>query len=74
MPQLLYRWDGILWVRISENVRTTTGFSETDDSQLSGFINNQGEIYLNNTQEVVPQRQPLSSLLQPALTPLPPEA
>ena len=74
MPQLLYRWDGILWVRISENVRTTTGFSETDDSQLSGFINNQGEIYLNNSQEVVPQRQPLSSLLQPALTPLPPEA
>jgi hypothetical protein len=74
MPQLLYRWDGVLWVRISENVRTATGFDVNDTSQLSGFINNQEQIYLNNTDTVVPQAQPLSSVLLPALTPLPPEA
>lgn len=73
MPQLLYRWDGKLWIRISENVRTETGFTASDTSLLSGFINNQGEIYLNNSNEVVPQAQPLSSVLQPALDPIPPE-
>lgn len=73
MPQLLYRWDGKLWIRISENVRTETGFTADDKSLLSGFINNQGEIYLNNSDEVVPQAQPLSSVLQPALDPVPPE-
>lgn len=73
MPQLLYRWDGKLWIRISTNVRTETGFTVDDQSLLSGFINNEGEIYLNNTQEVVPEKQPLSSVLRPALDVLPPE-
>ena len=73
MPQILYRWDGQIWVRISSNVRTETGFTASDDSQLSGFINNQGEILINNTGEVVPQRQPLSSLLTLAPDNLPPE-
>lgn len=73
MPQLLYRWDGQLWVRISENVRTETGFGLTDQSLQSSFINNQGEIYLNNTGEVVEQRQPLSSVLLPTPDVLPPE-
>jgi hypothetical protein len=73
MPQILYRWDGKLWIRISENVRTDTGFTAEDTSLLSGFINNQGEIYLNNAGEVVPQAQPLSSVLQPTLDPVPPE-
>ena len=73
MPQILYRWDGNLWIRISENVRTETGYTVDDKSLLSGFINNQDEIYLNNTGEVVPQAQPLSSVLQPSPDILPPE-
>ena len=40
LPQLLYRWDGKLWVRISKNVRTQTGFTSSDQSQQSSFINN----------------------------------
>ena len=71
-PQLLYRWDGKVWVRISENVRTETGFTVDDTSQLSGFINNQEEIYLNNEGTFVPQAQPLSSVLQPTQNPVPP--
>lgn len=63
-PQLLYRWDGTVWVRISENVRTETGFDFGDQSQLSGFINNQAEIFLNSTGETVPEAQPLSSVLK----------
>lgn len=72
MPQLLYRWDGVMWVRISENVRTDTGFTSGDQSQLSGFINDTGQIYLNNTEEFVPEAQPLSSVLQPTPNPIPP--
>lgn len=73
MPQLLYRWDGKLWVRVSENVRTDTGFSAEDTSLMSGFINNQGEIYLNNSDEFVPAAQPLSSILTISPDPVPPE-
>jgi hypothetical protein len=71
-PQLLYRWDGRIWVRISENVRTETGFTVEDKSQLSGFINDQEEIYLNSEGKLVPEAQPLSSVLQPPLSPVPP--
>jgi hypothetical protein len=73
-PQILFRWDGIMWVRISENVRTDTGFGETDTSLLSGFINDREEIYLNNSEQLVPVAQPLSSVLQPTPDVLPPEA
>ena len=70
-PQLLFRWDGKLWVRISQNIRTQTGFSLQNQSQLSGFINNVGETKLTNG-TFVPQKQALSTIL--GLTPdtLPP--
>jgi len=70
-PQLLYRWDGKLWVRISKNIRTETGFNLANESQLSGFINNVGQTQLTNG-TFVPQRQALSTIL--GLTPdtLPP--
>jgi len=71
-PQILYRWDGSVWVRISDNVRTGTGFDADDQSQLSGFINNQGEIFLNSTEENVSEAQPLSSMLEPDPDTLPP--
>lgn len=71
-PQILYRWDGKLWIRISENVRTETGFTIDDQSQLSGFINNQAEIYLNNEGTFIPEAQPLSSVLMPKVDPVPP--
>lgn len=72
-PQILYRWNGSLWVRISENVRTETGFEFGDESQLSGFINNQAEIFLNSSEETVSESQPLSSMLEPDPDTLPPE-
>ena len=71
-PQILYRWDGKLWVRISTNVRTETGMTVEDQSQLSGFINNEAEIYNNNTANLIPSAQPLSSVLQIAPDTIPP--
>ena len=71
-PNILYRWDGQIWVRISTNVRTDTGFGADDKSQLSGFINNENQIYLQQQQQLVPQAQPLSSILQISPDTLPP--
>jgi hypothetical protein len=71
-PQILFRWDGQLWIRISENVRTETGFTIDDTSQISGFINNENEIYLESEQQLVPEAQPLSSILAIEPDPLPP--
>jgi hypothetical protein len=70
-PQVLYRWDGRRWVRISEKVRTETGFNQANQSQLSGFINNTAETKL--TDDVyVPERQGLSTILALTPDPLPP--
>jgi hypothetical protein len=72
LPQLLYRWDGKIWVRISSNVRTNTGMTDADKSEKSSFINNRAEIYNNNQQELIPSAQPLSGILQLAPDNLPP--
>lgn len=70
-PQLLYRWDGQLWVRISSNVRTETGFATTEATQTTSFINNTNQTILTDG-STVPQAQPLSGILQLAPDPLPP--
>jgi hypothetical protein len=70
-PQILYRWDGQLWVRISTKVRTETGFGIDDKSQQSMFINNTNQTTLTDG-STVPQRQPLSTILQLSPDTLPP--
>jgi hypothetical protein len=73
-PQLLFRWDGKIWVRISENVRTDTGFGSSDLSQKSLFINDPNQIYMQQTETFIPEAQPLSSILQLKPDPLPPQS
>jgi hypothetical protein len=70
-PQILYRWDGRLWVRISTNVRTETGFTSENTSQLSGFINNSNETTLTDG-STVPEAQALSTILTLSPDPIPP--
>ena len=70
-PQLLFRWDGRLWVRISTNVRTPTWFTSANQSQLSGFINDSSQTQLTDG-TFVPQRQALSTILGLTPDPLPP--
>jgi len=78
LPQLLYRWNGGMWVRISSNVRTGTGMvapgeiGHVDQSQLSGFINNDNLTKLTDG-TFVPQKQALSKILTVAPDPLPPK-
>ena len=72
LPQLLYRWDGQLWVRISENVRTETALGYNDQSQTASFINN-SNVTVTTSGTVIPQKQALSSILSIAPDPLPPK-
>lgn len=64
LPQLLFRWDGGLWVKISENVRTGVGFSDANNqSRLSSFINNTNTTTLTDG-TTMPERQSLSQILK----------
>jgi hypothetical protein len=72
LPQLLFRWDGKIWVRISENVRTNTGFAnESNQSELNSFINDTQQTRLTDG-TLVPQRQALSTILTVAPDNIPP--
>jgi len=71
LPQLLYRWDGRLWVRISENVRTQTGMTAGDLSQQSSFINNSNVTVLTDGTTTT-QKQALSTILTIAPDSIPP--
>ena len=71
LPQILYRWDGRMWVRISKNVRTPTGFTEQDLSQQSSFINN-SNVTTTTSGVQIPQKQALSTILTIAPDTIPP--
>jgi hypothetical protein len=72
LPQLLYRWDGQLWIRISENVRTQTGMTAGDLSQQSSFINNSNVTVLTDGTTTT-QKQALSTILTIAPDTIPPQ-
>ena len=65
VPNLLYRYDGSLWVRIAQSSRSGVAFDSTipgEQNQLASFINNDQTLVLTDG-SVVPQQQPLSTLL-----------
>ena len=72
LPQLLYRWDGKIWIRISQNVRTDTGMTDEDLSQQSSFINNSNVTVLTDGTTTT-QKQALSTILTIAPDTLPPQ-
>jgi hypothetical protein len=70
-PNILYRWSGRLWVKISENVRTPTGYSYDSKNLLSTFINNRDQVTLTDG-STIPSRQALSTILTQPFDPIPP--
>ena len=62
LPQQLFRWDGQLWVRISDNVRTGLALEEDDQSLFATFINNNNTTETNNGP--IPEQQALSTILR----------
>lgn len=71
LPQILYRWDGQVWVRISEDVRTDTGLIGNDQTQTASFINNSNVTVLTDGTTTT-ESQALSTILTIAPDPLPP--
>lgn len=63
LPQKLFRFNGKMWVEISRNVRTETGLTSEDKSQLSTFINNNSTVPTSDGGSV-PSRQSLSKALR----------
>lgn len=63
LPQKLFRFDGKMWVEISRNVRTPPTLTETDQSQISTFINNNGTVPTAQG-GTIPSRQGLSQALK----------
>lgn len=62
LPQQLFRWDGSLWIKISENVRASTSTS-SDQTQMGSFINNNNVTTLTDG-TTIPEQQSLSSILK----------
>ncbi len=64
LPNLLYRWDGSLWIRTAVANRGGVAFDATNpsqQSQLNSFINNEQTVTLTDG-TTVPSQQPLSTL------------
>jgi hypothetical protein len=62
LPNILYRYDGSLWVRIGTNARATPGPASTE-TLMGSFINNNQTVTLTDGTSI-PQQQPLSSILK----------
>lgn len=64
LPQLLFRWNGSIWVRISANVRTELYYKDgSNKSQLSSFINN-SNVTVSTSGATISQKQSLSKILK----------
>lgn len=63
-PNRLFRYNGRVWVRIEENVRTNLNNGPTNETLRSSFVNN---TYTTSTTDMgnIPQRQSLSQALRP---------
>jgi len=64
LPQQMFRWDGKLWVKISENSRTGVGMEDGAGNQRASFINNSNVTVLSDGVTTIPERQSLSSILR----------
>lgn len=64
LPNRLFRFDGVRWVRIDDNVRTNLTPGPTNQTQRSIFVNNT-ESFTNVEGQTVPVRQSLSKALTP---------
>lgn len=63
LPNRLFRFDGVRWVKREDNVRHTMTNTDTRATQKFGFINNTATNVIGG--EVVEERQSLSKALKP---------
>jgi len=63
-PNRLFRYDGQLWVKIEDNVRTNLNNGPTNNTLRSTFVNNTYTVSTTD-QDSIPSRQSLSEILRP---------
>jgi hypothetical protein len=63
LPNRLFRWDGIRWVKVEDSVRLTTTNNDSRNTFKTGFVNNSTTTTINGL--TVEQRQTLSNALKP---------
>jgi len=63
LPNRMFKYDGVRWVKMTDDVRMTLSNTLERQTQKSSFINNTNESTING--EVVPERQSLSKALRP---------
>lgn len=63
-PNRLFRYDGVRWVRIQDNVRTDLNNGPSNKTLRSSFVNNTAEVQTTD-RGPIPSRQSLSEILKP---------
>ena len=61
LPQQMFRWDGNLWIKISEVTRTEPGLATNNQTQMGSFVNNSNVTSTLNGP--IPEKQALSTIL-----------
>jgi hypothetical protein len=63
LPNRLFRYDGVRWVKIEDSVRITTTNNDSRGNYKTSFVNNATESTINGL--TVKQRQSLTDALKP---------
>jgi hypothetical protein len=63
-PNRLFRYDGRVWVKIEDDVRTDLNNGPNNKTQRSGFVNNTDTVTTTD-RGTIPSRQSLSEILKP---------
>ena len=63
LPNRLFRYDGLRWIKIEDSVRITSTNDDTRANWKTSFVNNSTEGTINGL--TVTQRQSLSDALKP---------
>jgi len=63
LPNRLFRYDGIRWIKVEDSVRLTTTNNDSRNTFKTGFVNNSSSTTINGL--TVDQRQTLSNALKP---------
>jgi hypothetical protein len=63
-PNRLFRYDGVRWLKVEDNIRTDLTPGSANQTQRSGFVNNTATVETKDRGDI-PSRQSLSDLLRP---------
>jgi hypothetical protein len=64
VPNRLFRYDGVRWIKIEDSVRTNLTPGPNNKTQRSIFVNNT-DTYVDDSGQTLPSRQSLSKALTP---------